>query len=233
MHTYTGLYFALLDNIPVHYWRSLFELEEVTFLCYCQRGKFCHRDLIAYYILFQYYHKKDINHPINIALNELKKKPIWINGDRTYQNINKKIFNVLECSSVGDTRFSAFFAMLTFKGTTQSIEHIYQLSKRFGEFVPSRWQEGKGKHPSHFNFMGKDFPIEALSSFYHWLWLKYLDQHPELVKFAAMFETFSDKFRGKSINCQALSIEIYVKKGRACMVEVIQPYFDQFEELIK
>ena len=37
---------------------------------------------------------------------------------------------ILECSSKGDRRFSAFYAKISFYGKIDSIEHIYQSVKR-------------------------------------------------------------------------------------------------------
>ena len=46
------------------------------------------------------------------------------------------------------------------------------------------------------------------------LWVRYLDENPELVEYAKGFDTFSDMFRGKSVNCQADVIRDYVIHGR-------------------
>lgn len=41
---------------------------------------------------------------------------------------------VLECSSKGDKRLSAFYAKINLFGNYNSIENHYQLSKRIGNF---------------------------------------------------------------------------------------------------
>ncbi|MED0738794.1 DUF6977 family protein [Aneurinibacillus thermoaerophilus] len=126
---------------------------------------------------------------------------------------------VLECSSAGDKRFSAFYASVNAFGKNASIEEHYQLSKRFGERVPRTIKEAKGKKPTHIELNGKSYPLEFLSQWYKLLWLKYLDCHPDLVKYASQFDIFTDKFRGKAVNCQADVIKQYVKNGRDSLLE--------------
>jgi O-acetyl-ADP-ribose deacetylase (regulator of RNase III) len=135
----------------------------------------------------------------------------------------------LECSSKGDKRFSAFFAKVEVYGKFDSIENHYQLSKRFigenGEvIVPKSWKEVKGKTPDFFEVKGIRFPIEYLSQYYKLLWVKYLDNSPSLVKYAAQFDEFTDMFRGNSINCQADVIKQYVKEGRESILKECQPF---------
>lgn len=122
---------------------------------------------------------------------------------------------VLECSSKGDKRFSAFFAKIQLNGRFDSIENHYQLSKRFGyEEAPRTWKDAKGRKPTHFMINGFTYPRELLGQWYSILWAIYLDKNPHLVEYASRFDKFNDQFRGKSINCQADVIELYVKKGR-------------------
>lgn len=48
---------------------------------------------------------------------------------------------VLECSTRGDKRFSAFCAYITTNGKTDSIEHFYQNSKRTADgSVVKAWE---------------------------------------------------------------------------------------------
>ena len=61
---------------------------------------------------------------------------------------------------------------------------------------------------------GKKLEPKYLTPYYILLWVKYLDKHPELVEYASQFDEFNDKFRGKSINCQADVIRAYVKGNR-------------------
>ncbi len=121
---------------------------------------------------------------------------------------------ILECSSKGDKRFSAFYAKVKAFGKYDSIENHYQLCKRFGEFVPETWKDAKGKTPTHFELNGVEYDLKYLSMWYDMLWLKYLDENPGLVEYASQFDDFGDMFKGKSINCQADTIRKYIKQGR-------------------
>lgn len=126
---------------------------------------------------------------------------------------------VLECSSKGDKRFSAFYAKVKAFGKYDSIENHYQLSKRFGDFTPTHWKDAKGKTPTHIELNGVDYELELLSQWYKLLWVKYLDQNSQLVEYAAEFDEFNDIFKGKSINCQADVIRQYVKQGRESVID--------------
>ena len=126
----------------------------------------------------------------------------------------------LECSSAGDTRFSAYYARVRLFGKTKTIEEWYQLSKRFGKIKPMSVREAKGKAPTHLIINGQRYSAHFLSQWYKLLWLKYLDDHPELVKFASQFEEFTDKFRGRRTqNCQADIIKQYVMRGRQSLID--------------
>jgi ribonuclease HI len=146
----------------------------------------------------------------------------------------------LECSSDGDSRFSAFFARVTLyhpgldKPVTRSIEEWYQLSKRFGKIKPRTAKDGKGKSPTHLMIHGVRYPKHYLSQWYKLLWLKYLDESPGLVKFASQFDEFTDKFRGRRAgNCQADVVRQYIKRGRNSIIEDCEPLLkliDRWEE---
>ena len=117
---------------------------------------------------------------------------------------------VLECSSVGDKRFSAFFAKVSFYGKIDSIENIYQSVKYDREGNRVR----KSDKVYWVIINGRKLEPKYLTPFYKLLWVKYLDRHPELVEYAKGFDEFNDRFRGKCINCQADVIRDYVKYGR-------------------
>lgn len=116
----------------------------------------------------------------------------------------------LECSSKGDKRFSAFYAKVTVNGKLNSIENHYQNCKLTNDLVSCM----KGQKVDLIYINGKKLNPKFLTPFYKLLWVKYLDQNPDLVAYAKQFDTFSDMFRGKSINCQADVIKEYVKLGR-------------------
>ena len=118
---------------------------------------------------------------------------------------------ILECSSRGDKRFSAFYAYVTVNGVNDTIEHHYQSCKR-----PIA---KKGMRPEYLEINGNRYPACCLTPYYYLLWVKYLDQHPDLVEYAGHYEDFHDMFKGKSINCQADAIRAYVKEGRKSILQ--------------
>lgn len=136
---------------------------------------------------------------------------------------------ILECSSKGDKRFSAFYARVKAWNKVDSIENHYQLCKRFGDYVPKTWKDAKGKTPTHIHLHGKDYELRFLEQWYKMLWIEYLDKHPELVEFASGYDEFNDIFKGKSINCQADVIRQYVKNGRDCLIEDTKELRNMFE----
>lgn len=144
----------------------------------------------------------------------------------------------LECSSAGDQRFSAFYARVHIPfnkvhkhaKNTKSIEEWYQLAKRFGQKKPFQVSDAKGKVPTHLVINGKRYPAHYLTQWYKLLWLKYLDDNPDLVKFASQFDKFTDKFRGRrTSNCQADVIQQYVQKGRQSIIDECEYLLDLME----
>ncbi len=119
----------------------------------------------------------------------------------------------LNCSSKGDRRFSALTARVDVCGSVKPIELHYQLSKRF-PWAPKQWKQAKGRKPTHFEVARIEFPTRLLSAWYTLLWVKYLDNRPELVAYARRFDRFVDPFAGAGCNSQADVIECYVKRGR-------------------
>lgn len=144
----------------------------------------------------------------------------------------RKMEKVLECSTYsgdaktpkGDKRFSAWGAKVKVGSTFDYIENHYQLCKRFIEdgkvVVPKSWKDAKGKHDiAFFEVLGRRYEPKYLSAYYSLLWVKYLDDNPSLVEYAKGFDKFTDKFKGKSVNCQAEVIRKYVKEGREAILK--------------
>ena len=126
----------------------------------------------------------------------------------------------LECSSKGDRRFSAFYAMLKVRsGATKSIETLYQQSKRDA----SGNIAGKGKPVNFVIIGGEIYTPEVLTAWYNYLWLCYFKQNPELLNVIKDYDTFSDMFRGHCVNCQADVIQLVHDKGLAAL-EAISNY---------
>jgi hypothetical protein len=143
----------------------------------------------------------------------------------------REVMSVLECSSKGDRRFSAFYAKVAVHGEIASIEEHYQLCKRFGNEVPDSVRSAKGRKPTHFALGGKRYHVKYLSAWYKLLWVKYLDEHPDLVAYASGFGDFSDMFKGRSVNCQADVIHQYVKEGRKSILAELN--VKEFVELMR
>lgn len=140
--------------------------------------------------------------------------------------------NTLECSSAGDIRFSALRASVTFNGKFDTIENHYQLAKRFGEMGEQKynhWRDAKGKKPTYMYIKDKLISLDYTLAFYDLLWVKYLDQNPELVKYANQYTYFSDKFmRRNGIVSQSRSIHKYVKFGRDYIINQHKDFLDLF-----
>jgi len=161
-----------------------------------------------------------------IRINPIDMSRKWI------EEKEKKIGGTLECSSVGDPRFSAMYAYVEVFGITNFIEDHYQLSKRFGDGPPpkNKW-EAKGKKPMHFVVNGKSFDVKYLSKWYKLLWCKYLDEHPDLVAYARKFDDFSDAFIGKTTeNSQSSVIKQYVKEGRKAVLDECRELINLMKE---
>lgn len=113
----------------------------------------------------------------------------------------------LECSSAGDKRFSAFYALVN----GVSIEKQYQACKRNADGTPV----AKGRPVHHVVIEGVVYDPSILTAYYRYLWYCYLKAHPELVEYASTFNNFTDKFRGRAINCQADCVKAFVNKDES------------------
>ena len=104
---------------------------------------------------------------------------------------------VLECSSRGDKRFSAFYARIR-RRNNQSIEELYQGYKLFPGMVQGlSTKEAKGKYPIN---------MEACREFYSLLWDEYFRENPELLEVIRQYNGFSDIFGQPGRVCQAEEI---------------------------
>lgn len=99
----------------------------------------------------------------------------------------------LECSSKGDKRFSAFYAVVD----GISIEQRYQSAKRFTDGKPEDWRMAKGRHPINSKYCAR---------LYSRLWDKYIRQHPELVPVLVAATGLSDVFGRVGSVCQATEL---------------------------
>lgn len=144
---------------------------------------------------------------------------------------------VLECSTKGDKRFSAFGARIKVFGLMDVIEFHYQLSKRVqGVSYPEKltWTQKmqyiklvKGRTPDSLSIKGRDYSPTLLSEWYDLLWCKYLDSSPVLVEYLKLFNDFNDVFKGKSMACQADSIRKYIQEGRGKVLSDCQTLLNE------
>lgn len=150
----------------------------------------------------------------------------------TIQELNREDYFtklVLECSTKGDKRFSAFNCYIKLFGVEDVIEFHYQLSKRnekvpepdlFGDWAHkfNYLKTMRGKSVDYIEIGGKKFDAELLPQFYHLLWAKFLDNNKELVKYLQIFDDYNDIFKGRSRSCQSDSIRTYIKEGREILL---------------
>lgn len=100
----------------------------------------------------------------------------------------------LECSSKGDKRFSAFYAVLN----GRTIEEIYQASKVFEDGRTGlTWKEAKGK---------KAVNQEECSRLYASLWDQYIEANPKLLDVLKEASGLSDIFGQEGHCCQATEL---------------------------
>ena len=158
-----------------------------------------------------------------------------MNDDDMFKEYNANHKEVLlmnlECSSKGDKRFSAFYAKAIVSGKVDSIENHYQ-SVKFKKGVhlkalciPCK----KGEKVDKMIFGGKVLEPKYLTPYYTLLWIKYLDANPELVAYAKTFDTYSDMFKGKAINCQADIVRKYCKDGRISLMKECAEFLKLFK----
>ena len=139
---------------------------------------------------------------------------------------------ILECSSVGDKRFSAFYANVEYGGRETNIERHYQSAK----FFKNKPKKVKGVQPDGVLLKTPDgkkeilFKTEFLTPWYKLLWLMYFDANPQLLEYAAQFDEFNDVFKGKSLNCQADVVRQFVLEGRESVFKEVEPLIKILKE---
>lgn len=101
----------------------------------------------------------------------------------------------LECSSKGDTRFSAFHARVRARGN-RSIEELYQARKRFADGSTGLgWRKAKGRTDC--------INMDECRIFYALLWREYIAENPELNFILNKASGLSDIFGQPGHACQA------------------------------
>lgn len=100
-------------------------------------------------------------------------------------------FPYLECSSKGDKRFSAFYAIVN----GRSIEEQYQAAKVFEDGSTGlNWRAAKGR---------KAVNMALVRALYIRLWKQYISEHAELLEILRQAPGLSDMFGQEGHMCQA------------------------------
>lgn len=99
----------------------------------------------------------------------------------------------LECSSRGDKRFSAFYAIVRGK----CIEQWYQEAKVFEDGVDLTWKERQGFKP-----LNRD----ECRKLYSALWDEYIGEHPEYLPVLQTASGLSDIYGKPGHFCQATEL---------------------------
>jgi hypothetical protein len=100
----------------------------------------------------------------------------------------------LECSTAGDSRFSAFCARVECRGG-KTIERIYQAAKVFSDGLTGLDpRNAKGRRASN---------QEEVNVLYEQLWREYIAENPDLVDVLLRASGLSDKFGKLGHMCQA------------------------------
>ncbi len=113
-----------------------------------------------------------------------------------------------ECSSKGDTRFSALYAKLQ---DGRTIEEAYQLDVKGYRAVTDRWLEGKGKQP-----LNRKTRAELFAEYLE-LWRTWAIENPALIEDLeerSKGMTLTDRFATSDVN-QAHALAVILTERAA------------------
>lgn len=155
---------------------------------------------------------------------------------------------LLEASSAGDQRLSAFNLMYRFEdGTSASVECCYQTSKVFEnniqytdllhkssvEAKTDKRLRSSGKLKC-FKFLDIEYPLNPSTAFYDWLYINALLTNKELCACITNYRAFTDKFfnsrRMKA--CQARSLAIFISLLHMNLLKEAMVSFDSFVKTV-
>jgi len=103
----------------------------------------------------------------------------------------------LECSSKGDSRFSAFYARIKARDN-KSIEDIYQAAKIFSDGSTNlSWKEAKGLKAAN---------SEVTKKLYAQLWNEYVKENRHLIEVLVQASGLSDIYGQPNHMCQATEL---------------------------
>ena len=104
--------------------------------------------------------------------------------------------NVLECSLLGDQRFTAECAMVEVYGEVKSIFEHFQEKKRFlgqdGGVIQLDSSQTGGIRPLMFRIGEAQLPVRYGTMYYILLWVKFLESNMELVDYLSTFDNYID-----------------------------------------
>lgn len=148
------------------------------------------------------------------------------------------IKQILEISSKSPdsigVSLSAFNLRLQHNKKLITVESLYQGSKKFADGGPfldileKSSRDAKTDARLHnsgkligFSLLGDDWPLEPLTSYYDWIYLRALEGNSSLSDKLLEFDGFTDiEFNPKkSLNCQARSAALFVSLKRNGMLE--------------
>lgn len=149
---------------------------------------------------------------------------------------------ILLCTNNGCLAISPFHAKAAIFDVYDTIDNHFQLSKLFitdkGEII----------HPQsafEARLMGKKYTLndhfilpngwEIPSKYLYFglktgLWMKYLDEHPRLVKYISQFDGFYDPYAGHSPISDGECIQLYVKEGRCALKALSLTFFNYLDD---
>lgn len=140
---------------------------------------------------------------------------------------------ILECSTVGDVRFSPFYAKVEIDGVLDTIENHYQTSKVLsGGIIPDDWRVGKSNKAIGLYIRDVVLDTKYLTMFYNLMWYKYLMTNPDLVEVLSEYDGYSDKFSKGTRISQDRSITMFMQ-DRISMRESFQPLVEILNNLDK
>lgn len=131
-------------------------------------------------------------------------------------------------------RLSAFNLSILYKGVRCTVESIFQASKVFeksGPFpelyshdsreVRAFVRENMKGNLIAFEANGIRWSLNPTRSFYDWVYLKALEQNPDLAEAVMQYDCFTDiEFNPKkSLNCQAYAVALYLSLHNAGVLE--------------
>ncbi|WP_296405170.1 hypothetical protein [Psychrobacter sp.] len=172
-----------------------------------------------------------------------------------HQVIRKKygFKNVLELSTKSGNKLSFLLSPYSLQitaddGKKYSVENAFQASKVFEKGGPyldlltEKPRQAKNDErlissgePTGYDYFGMQWEVEPLTTFYDWLYINALKQHPELYDEVVQYQAFTDiTFNPKkTIHCAAYSLAMFVaiyKRDLLDKVEDAGEFYDLHSE---